>query len=171
MYRLTVSGPVVQTVQNKWKQTLPQWIRIYRWANVWGEYCKNTDEWLCEIRKSVGTYDDNVTIAILETIEPQMALAPPYDIDDMWEEEVVRNDNHSCGNLLVLTGMPRDIFVACKEYDIPIGDWLRQYIQEEPLHADKPAQARKSLHADKPVHAHKPVRANRVCHIVEEDSV
>jgi hypothetical protein len=150
MYRLTISGPIVQTIRNKWKQTLPQWIRIYRWANVWGGYCKDTDEWSCEIRKRIGNYDANETMAVLETTEALDILAPPYDIDDCWEEEVLQHGNHSCGNLLVLTGMPGDILLACKEYDIPFENWLRQYIQEEPIQT------------------HKPARARRVCHIVEE---
>jgi hypothetical protein len=86
MYRLTWDGP-----DARWKtlrpEGPPQKQRVYRWENKWGFLSRG--QWYAESRTPV--FHDTVgeTRYLLETVEPVANDAPPYSVDDLWEEDVV----------------------------------------------------------------------------------
>lgn len=122
MYRLTMSGPV--TEQFLTKHSNPIWIRMYRWANKWGEYNPANDEWTCEKRRELAYKKEQENQAVLESVENIDSFGPPFDIDDMWEEEVVKHNNITCGNLLVITGTNAEIQESCKNISPIFLEWV-----------------------------------------------
>lgn len=86
MFRLTWDGP-----DARWKtlrsEGPPQKQRVYRWENKWGLLSRG--QWYAESRTPV--FHDTVgeTRYLLETVESIDDDAPPYIVDDLWEEDVV----------------------------------------------------------------------------------
>ena len=124
MYRLTISGPITEEFL-KTKTVNTCWIRMYRWGNKCGEYVIENNEWNSEIRRFVAYSKDSENQAVLEKVEPIDAYSPPYDVDDIWEEEVVKQGNITCGNLLVITG---DIQNTCAAICPAFSNWLVEHL-------------------------------------------
>ena len=86
MYRLTWDGP-----DARWKtlrpEGPPQTQRVYRWENKWGILFR--DQWYAEARTPVFHETVGETRYLLETVESVADDAPPYIVDDVWEEDVV----------------------------------------------------------------------------------
>ena len=124
MYRLTVSGPITTQVLKQIRTGKPIWIRMYRWANKWGEYTKETDEWTCEIRRDLAYVKTDEDQAVLEKVEQIDITTPPFQLDDMWEEEVFQQGNVRCGNLFVITGTNEEIQTLCEKYSPSLKKWV-----------------------------------------------
>ena len=86
MYRLTWDGP-----DARWKtlrsEGTPQTQRVYRWENKWGLLSRG--RWYAESRTPVFHETVGETRYLLETVESVADDAPPYIVDDLWEEDVV----------------------------------------------------------------------------------
>ena len=88
MLRLTWDGPdallkSLRPTGTKQRQ------RVYRWENKWGFLMLGTDDWLAESRLPVAHAIDGENRYLLEAVECSPDEAPPFEIDDVWEEDVV----------------------------------------------------------------------------------
>jgi hypothetical protein len=104
-YRLTWDGP-----DALWKTLRPSGPlkkqRVYRWGNAWGFLLHDGTGWLAESRLPVAHATAGDTRYLLEAIECLQDDAPPFLIDDMWEEEVLLMDaiGSMSGNSMSLVG-------------------------------------------------------------------
>lgn len=129
MYRLTISGPFVDKLRDEMKTKQTTWLRMYRWGSTWGVFTKEHDDWVCERRTFLSSMEDNGNTYIVESVHNVDCSAPPYDIDDMWEEEVIKKDNVACGNLYTITGSGKELHAAAKEYPV-IAKWLVEHVAQ-----------------------------------------
>ena len=107
MFRLTWDGP-----DARWKtlrpEGTPQKQRVYRWENKWGLLSRG--QWYAESRTPVFHETAGETRYLLETVESVADDAPPYIVDDLWEEDVVQLSNGSyAGQSMSLLGSKEDL--------------------------------------------------------------
>jgi hypothetical protein len=79
--------------------------RVYRWENKWGFLLLERGDWLAESRLPVTHTTKGDTRYLLETVECLEDDAPPYWVDDVWEEDVVLvGDGSMAGQSMSLVG-------------------------------------------------------------------
>ena len=104
MYRLTVSGPFVNTFHAKHSGKPRTTLRVYKWGDATGQFAvgapKWDSAWIAETRTPVA----HGSTAILESVTPLACDAPPPTVDDLWEEEVVLAGPVIAGNTLSIAG-------------------------------------------------------------------
>ncbi len=109
MLRLTIQGKPTPTSTAK-----TAWRRVYRWGEYWGylmldQTAKWEQAWSAERRDSLGTYtDEKGLVYFLERATP-VQIAPPNQIDDVWEEEVVCQGSITHGTLWSIVGTEGDL--------------------------------------------------------------
>ena len=118
---------MVNTLRDEMKTKQTTWLRMYRWGSTWGVFNKEHDNWTCERRAFLSSLEDNGNTCIVERVTALDCSAPPYDIDDMWEEEVVEKDNVTCGNLYTITGSGKEIHAAAHP---SIAKWLQEHVEQ-----------------------------------------
>jgi hypothetical protein len=63
---------------------------------------------------------------LIELVEPiHSCQAPPFQIDDSWEEEVVVQNNILFGTSLVIIGTKSSIQSTCSSLSIPYMNWIQ----------------------------------------------
>ncbi len=130
MYRLTISGSLPTTLPTPLQYNGKKiWQRVYRWNNVWGIYNPSNEwekSWITEKREFIHYIKQNNNELLLENVE-QLAnsYAPPPIVDDLWEEQVViDNDNTNniskatYGMLWSFVGSKDEISNICKKYEL-----------------------------------------------------
>jgi hypothetical protein len=105
MYLLSVEGLAAQTVLKSFTKLPSQWMTVYRWGMFWGYWNPSSSQWTAE-RHQYSTHhrDEFGNTFLLEAIEPSSIAAPPYDIDDVWKEEIKQDGVCTYGNLLTIRG-------------------------------------------------------------------
>jgi len=168
MYRLTISGPIADKYidANLKNDTIKQIVKIYRWGNKWGELwsSKSDQNWNVESRKDIAHHIDNHNMLLIELVEPiHSCQAPPFQIDDSWEEEVVVQNNILFGTSLVIIGTKSSIQSTCSSLSIPYMNWIQsntkimetseqEYLPQKPKLIQKPIQKtliKSSIHTGK----------------------
>jgi hypothetical protein len=147
MFRLSISGPISDsyTLANNSKS---MWIRVYRWGSKWGEKYIGCDEndWICETRRQVANKSEMNHMVVLEETQSFECNAPPFDTDDIWDEEVYMKDNITYGNILVLKGNKDELYSICKTIAPSFAEWVREHAQSKlstPIHnSPKPPLAK-----------------------------
>jgi hypothetical protein len=131
MYRLTISGTLAEKAKSTFNDTQTIWIRMYRWENKWGEYVIATNQWSCEKRTHMAYFleSESDNQAVLEKVEAIDLYSPPYEVDDMWEEEVLTNGNMTCGNIFVVKGTSAEIHAVCAELFPSCTKWLSEHLK------------------------------------------
>ena len=109
MFRLTWDGPEAlwKTVRPVGEKTQRQ--RVYRWEHKWGCYIPATGVWCAEARIPVQHGQRDGTRFLLETVEPMEDEAPPFHVDDAWEEEVVAKGSVTAGMSMSIKGDAKTI--------------------------------------------------------------
>ena len=101
MFRITYN----QDISNAWraKKTLSdiQGRRVYRWANVWAY----ANPWKAETRQMIQETEE----CLVELCTPTADQQPPYEVEDMWDEEVVFMPHMEYTGLLSLVGTQVEI--------------------------------------------------------------
>ena len=128
MFRVTLSGKIARDYVQKAKQDPKRttgYMRVYKWDNKCGELWNGN--WKCEARrfKADQTLDGN-SIMLEETYNVPTNV-PPFDIDDLWDEEYIQVGNVRCGNVLVWTGKKEEIRKQCNEICPLFLNWLTQH--------------------------------------------
>lgn len=118
MYRVTLSGKSLPSSQKPSTR-----VRIYRWGNTWGMLQPGSDwerTWKAETRKTIGYGSTDTLQYLIESVTNGKEEAPPCEVDDMWEEEIIQDGVISYGNTVVLTGNGEDIRNAWKRLSLPM---------------------------------------------------
>ncbi len=86
LYRITLSGSLSEAWNSKHAPSGGKEVqRIYRWEKYWGILSKN--EWRVETREPILT-----SPYLLEKVMEHDIQAPPPTIDDVWEEEILKQE-------------------------------------------------------------------------------
>jgi hypothetical protein len=156
MYQFTVGGSNVDAIREKFIAihggAKMIWQRNYRWGNVWGIHNPAAthweETWRAEIRTTVLTDGDD---QLLEQITPIACAAPPMKVDDIWEDQVMYQNNITCGNLISITGNLLEIQELCRIYGILIAPSISLYIEKEMQNNNserQPSVPAKQLHSE-----------------------
>jgi hypothetical protein len=120
MFRLTWDGPDA-LLKSMRPVASPQMRRVYRWENKWGFFIPSTGHWFAEGRVPVAHGQRGDTRFLLETVELLDDEAPPFAIDDVWEEEVVDMSNGSYAGISIsLTGSAKELVAWCKGHGLAV---------------------------------------------------
>jgi hypothetical protein len=118
MFRLTWDGPDAQQKSLR-PDRPPQVQRVYRWENKWGYLLTSNGEWLAESRTPVAHASSGETRYLLEAVEELNLEAPPFAVDDLWEEEVVLLGGGSmAAHSMSLVGSKEFLARFCKDHGI-----------------------------------------------------
>jgi len=93
----------------------PQRLRVYRWEHKWGVLNVETGAWLAEARVPVAHGQRDDTRFLLETVESLEDEAPPFSVDDAWEEDAVPlTEGSYAGVSMSLRGTAKEIATWCE---------------------------------------------------------
>ncbi len=112
MFRITYS----QETSDAWRAKRlsgpfeKQQRRVYRWGATWAYAAP----WKVEQRIPVSD-----TVPLVEICTPTSDLQPPFDVDDMWEEEVVLLPNIEYTGLLSLVGTSAEVLAIMEREGLP----------------------------------------------------
>jgi hypothetical protein len=120
MYRVTFS----MDLSAQWIRKHPELLntivqqRIYRWGSRWG--VMKEGKWSVEERfprDDLGSPE----YPLVEECRPCGEFAPPKDVEDLWEEEVISiNGGEYTGVLTAIVGNQEEMESFCREYDLPV---------------------------------------------------
>ena len=163
MFRVTLSGKIARDYVQKAKQNPNMetgYMRVYKWDNKCGELWNGN--WKCEARrfKAEDTLDGN-SIMLEETYDVNVNV-PPFEIDDLWDEEYIQVGNVRCGNVLVWTGKKEDVRKQCNEMCPLFLNWLTQHT---PTHSFKTTERQEEIPKRVPIKPN-PV-PSKICFIEE----
>ncbi len=138
MFRITYS----QETSDAWRaRRLPgsyekQQRRVYRWGATWAYAAP----WKVEQRIPVSD-----TVPLVEICTPTSDLQPPFDVDDMWEEEVVLLPHIEYTGLLSLVGTAAELLAVMEReglprVSLPFRETIQtaQTAQTQPRHTARP---------------------------------
>ena len=127
-YLLTYNGQAVQLFQDEHKHTSPIKRQVWRWKNHWGYVYPGVTwdhAWVAETRNEVASLWNEKEKALLETVEDSAIQAPPFEVDDLWMEEILSDQQIQCGSSLYIRGTLSEIIDTAKCLGIPI-KWLTE---------------------------------------------
>ena len=129
MFRLTWDGPEALWKTMRPSLTKTQKQRIYRWENKWGFCTPQTGEWVAEARLPVAHCQREGTRFLLETVESLEDEAPPFAVDDAWEEEIVPMGGGSyAGASMCLKGSAKDLQAWCAKHGLVVPPALLSHL-------------------------------------------
>ena len=128
MFRLSISGPVAENcMKRNGAPVRSEWVRIYRWGDMWGMMGA---EWVVESRHQLAHTIDAANMVLLEEIREENAIqSPPYDIDDVWDQEIIKDGSIEYGNMVCIQGNLSELQTQCVFLKIPFSQWLQDTIQ------------------------------------------
>lgn len=118
-YRLTWDGP-----DARWNTLRPsgpvQKQRVYRWGAAWGFLLLDGKDWFAESRLPLSYATTGETRYLLEAVTSVEEDAPPFLLDDVWEEEVVLLDRigSMAGHSMSLVGSKESLTRFCAEHGL-----------------------------------------------------
>ena len=117
MFRLTWDGPDALRLR---PQQTPQRQRVYRWENKWGVLL-STGDWYAEARLPVAHGQREGTRFLLETVETLEDEAPPYAIDDAWDEDVVpMGGGSAAGGSMSVRGTAKELVAWLSKHGLGV---------------------------------------------------
>jgi hypothetical protein len=131
LFRLSISGSIAE----QWKKTINPTLtkieqrRIYRWDSLWGILCKNT--WTVENRTLL--FESGPIL--LESVNSMSSIhAPPFHVDDVWDEEFYMIQNAEWNGILSICMPAIDILAWASKHSIRLPDQIRSYLQSVSVH-------------------------------------
>lgn len=113
MFRITWDGPAALRKSMR-PVKKPERLRVYRWENKWGVFRAETGAWWAEARGPVAHGQRDDTRFLLETVEPLEDDAPPFSVDDAWEEDAVpMTEGSYAGVSMSLRGTAAELVAWC----------------------------------------------------------
>ena len=135
MFRITTSNPaVVSAFLTRWSGLPRRVARVYRWGAAWGLHfagaAGSAEVWIAERRTPLAT--DTTSFTVLEAVEPLTCAAPPVEIDDVWDEELVLKGSVLCGNSMSLVGSGEEVIALCAEVGLALPTAMKALLDEAP---------------------------------------
>jgi hypothetical protein len=140
MLRVTFNRTLSDSWRNKTPSLSPTVRKLYRWSKYWG-----TLPWKVETRTHVLETENYLVEHCIPT-----DLPPPYDVDDIWEEDVILLPNIEYNGLLSIVGTWQEILGVLQREDLPIPLLPTQLTTQKPptKHTPVPTKYSKCLIED-----------------------
>ena len=133
-YLLTYNGHAVQRFQDEHKHTSPIKRQVWRWGKHWGYVYPGVswdNAWVAETRNEVASLWTEKEQALLETVEESVIQAPPFEVDDLWIEEILNDQQIQCGSALYIRGTLSEIIETAKSLGMPT-QWFSEVKPQPP---------------------------------------
>jgi hypothetical protein len=111
MIRITYNKEISDAWRAKKNVANIQHRRVYRWGTKWAY----ASPWKVETRTSFHQSD-----TLVELCSPTSDQQPPYEVDDMWDEEVFLLPHIEYTGLLSLVGTPQELQAVMTRDGLPV---------------------------------------------------
>lgn len=111
MFRITYNKEISTLWRSKKTPTDIQTRRVYRWTNVWAY----ANPWKSETRSVIQESEEY----LVELCTPTSDQQPPYEVEDMWDEEIVFLPHIEYNGLLSLIGTQRELLEVMEREGLP----------------------------------------------------
>jgi len=152
MFRLTLDDPkVVSGFLTHWSRIPRRVARVYRWGAAWGFHFpamdRAPDVWIAERRTPVAT--EVTSHLVLEAVEDLSTTqaAPPVEIDDVWDEELVLKGQVLCGNSWSFVGSAEEVKSVCAEIGVVLPTAMKAALDAVPASTPSTVRAAPRPHA------------------------
>ncbi len=130
MLRITYPKSISDDWRSKKTISDVQQRRVYRWGATWAY----ANPWKVEKRTVLQEHNG----ILLELCTPTSDHQPPYEVEDMWDEEVVLLPHIEYTGLLSLVGTPQDLQVVIAREGLPNVDLPKLSAPIQPVKHMKP---------------------------------